>query len=188
MHGFDREIDQHDRVLRDDAHEHQDADHHRRGDRRICDEQAQDRAGNRQREREQDCQWLQHADEKYREHHVDHHQAVAHAPPNPSNSSACSSASPPSLTLMPGGRFFITDSALMASARVAERGATDEIRLDAGLPLAVVASDADGAFAETYVGKCNERHPPAAWGGDAYLLEHLPVGTGVFLEQDPDRH
>ena len=69
---------------------------------------------------------------------------------------------------------------------ITERGTADQIRLDTGLPLTIVANDIGGAFAEAYVGEGDERHAASALRRDAYLFENLPVGARVFLEQDAD--
>ena len=74
----------------------------------------------------------------------------------------------------------------MTAAIASLSAAPSQVSLDGGLPLAVVSNDASGAFAKAYVGKRNERHPAAALRGNPYLLENLPVGARVLLEQDPD--
>ena len=54
LHLLDGEVDQHDGVLGDDAHQHQDADHDRQADRLAGDGERDDGAADRQRQREQD--------------------------------------------------------------------------------------------------------------------------------------
>ena len=79
VHGLDGKIDQHDRVLGDDAHEHQNADDHGQwSSASSVMSSADDRAGDRQRQREQDGQGMQQAREQDGQHDIDHHQAVAH--------------------------------------------------------------------------------------------------------------
>ena len=70
--------------------------------------------------------------------------------------------------------------------RITKRGATGQIRLDAGLPLTIVANDIGCAFAETHVGERDEGIYPLRVVTDAYLLEDLSIGARIFLKQDPN--
>ncbi len=71
---------------------------------------------------------------------------------------------------------------------LAERSPGDEIRLHIGLAFPVVASDADRSFAEAEVGKRYQRHSHASRRRHAQLLENLPIGASMLLQQDADRH
>ena len=73
-----RKVHQHDRVLGDDAHQHKNTYNQRGDDRKVGDEQRQDRACDRQWQGKQDGDRLQQAGEQHRQHHVNHHQAAAH--------------------------------------------------------------------------------------------------------------
>jgi hypothetical protein len=73
-----REVDQHDRVLGDDAHQHEDADDHRHGDRVVGQQQGDDDAAEGQRQRHQDGQRLEHRVEQQHEHAEHHQEARAH--------------------------------------------------------------------------------------------------------------
>ena len=77
----------------------------------------------------------------------------------------------------------------MASRRLAERGVADQIGLDAGLPLAIVANDAGRPLRRSWMSaRATSGTPPCRAGdGTRNLLEHLPVGARAFLEQDADR-
>ena len=61
---FDREVDEHDRILRHDAHQHQQADIDRHADWIVGDEQAQCDAAKRQRQRQENGDGLEHASEQ----------------------------------------------------------------------------------------------------------------------------
>ncbi len=71
--------------------------------------------------------------------------------------------------------------------RIAERGTRDKVRFHPGLPLAVIARDADGTFAEAYVGERDQGHPHAALRRHAKLFENLPIRARLFVEQHADR-
>ncbi len=187
VHRLDGEIDQHDRVLGDDAHQHQDADDDRRADRLAGEHQRDDGAADRQRQREQDGDRLQEAVEQHDQHDETIIRPSRIAEPKPSNSSCCSSASPASLTEMPGGRLFITGSALMAALASLKHRVAHQVRLDACLPLAVEPADGDRALAELNVADRQQRHAAAARGRHLQLLEHLAVGARALVEQHADR-
>ena len=124
--------------------------------------------------------------EQHRQHHVDHHQAAAHGPAE-AFEQLCLQLRVAALADRDAGRQVLHyRKALDGFPRITERGAADQVRLDAGLPLTVEADDVGGALAETYVGKSDKRDAPSALRRNADLLEDLPVGARIFLEEDAD--
>ncbi len=75
---LDREIDEQDGVLGDDAHQHQDADQDRHRQRIVGDDQRDRHAADRKRQREQDGERLDHILEEQDQHGQHQHQAHQH--------------------------------------------------------------------------------------------------------------
>src|SRR5207248_244277 len=182
---------QHDRVLGDDAHQHQDADPHRRGELLAGQQQCGDRAADRKRQREQDGDRLQERSEQQHQHRIDHHQAGGDR----------------------GGKTFrqfvqafgVARRAYLDALRqalhdrqfgnllggIAQRRRSDEVSRNRRLALAVVSVDAGRALVELDVGNDRERH--AAFLAvlaerHTQLLERLQLAARGVFELDADRH
>ena len=155
---FDREFHQHDGVLGDDAHQHQDADPHRRGELLAGEQQRRDRAADRERQREQDGDRLQEGAEQQHQHRIDHHQAGGDRGGETFRQfvqafGVAGRAHLHALRQALHDRQFVD---LLGG--VAERGGADEVGGDGGLALAVIAVDAGRALVELDVGDHRERH------------------------------
>ncbi len=131
---------------------------------------------------------MQHAGEQNCKHDIDRHQAIAHGAAEFLEQLGLQLRIAAVADRDPSRKIVHDRQGIDGRYSLAERSATDEIRFHAGLALAVVSSDAGRPFAESDVGKRDERHESAALRRDAYLFEHLQVGTRILLEQDPDRH
>jgi hypothetical protein len=90
----DHVVDQQDRVLRRDAHQHDQADHRRHRQGRLRDEQRQERTGNRQHQRTEDRHRLHEVLEQQHQHDVDAQHAGQHRQAEAGEQLAIASASP----------------------------------------------------------------------------------------------
>jgi hypothetical protein len=75
---LDREINQQDCVLGHDPHQHQDADQDGHGERVLRDDQANRHTTNRERQRQQDGEGLDHVLEQQDQHDQDQQQTEQH--------------------------------------------------------------------------------------------------------------
>jgi hypothetical protein len=77
-HHLDREVHEQDRVLGDDAHQHQDADQHRHGDGVAGQDQRAGHAADGERQRQKDGEGLDHVLEEQDQHREHEHEAHDH--------------------------------------------------------------------------------------------------------------
>ena len=151
-------------------------------------QQRDDRAADRQRQRDQNGDRLQEAAEQQHQQHVDHHQARAHRGGERSEHFAhdldvAGLANFQAGRQMAGGR----QSANLRD-RFAERRVAPQIGFDRHAARAVVAADRGRPMAHREIRDDGERRRRARSGGNAQVLQHADARARGLVEFDADRH